>query len=573
MQKTLNIILFVLTGLFASAQENYSVNDFRAPVDFKMALSGTFGELRPNHFHSGIDIKTYGAINKPLHAIADGFVSRVAVSPGGFGKAVYVEHPNGYTSVYAHCNKFADELAQYVKKEQYRQESFQVNLFPERGRFKVKKGDIIAYSGNSGSSMGPHLHFEIRKTIGQIPVNPLQFGFAVKDFIRPKITGMRIYPATSYTHINGKNSVYETPLAGWGPEYRIKNNDTVQLSGEVYFGINTWDRLNDSKNHNGVYSIDLFIDSALVYSHRLDAVPYSESRYVNSLIDYGTYREIKRRYQKTYVEPNNKLSVYQHVENHGIYLFIDEQYHQVKYVVKDFTGNESILSFTVKSTPPAFTDVFSATAKATDRAFFDWKNDNTFSTSDFNILVPAGALYDTMTFQYSEVPADENAYSAIHRIHKDNKPIHKSCEISIRPHHIPESLKQKALIARYDDGELAAAGGSWNGEYLETKIRRFGDYVVAVDTLAPVIKPLNIKDGKKIATQNTIKIKIEDDLTGIDDFRASLNGAWLLMDWDPKNNLLVYYKDEHMKAGKNTFRLEVSDAVKNSAVFNATIIN
>jgi hypothetical protein len=565
------LMLFLWIGFSLQAQENSKNTDFRSPVDFNITLSGTFGELRSNHLHAGIDIKTYGAINKPLYAIADGFVSRVVVSPGGYGKAVYIEHPNGYTSVYAHCNKFTGELADWVKNEQYRLESFQVNLFPEPGQFKVKKGEIVAYSGNSGSSMGPHLHFEIRKTAGQIPVNPLQFKFKVKDFVRPKIAGMRIYPATSYSEINDKNKIFEPVLAGWGPDYRIKENDTIRLSGEFYFGIKTYDKLNESNNHNGVYAIQLYIDSALVYYHSMDEFAFSETRYTNSLIDFSAYINKKGRYQKTYIEPNNKLSVYQTVENNGVFLFIDDNYHTIKYVVKDFFGNESILTFTVKSSPPGFSDVFDSTTGNSNEEIFSWDKDNTFKTSDFEIEIPAGALYDTLAFVYEKTAGSGDYFSEIHKVHREGKAIHRSCEIRIRPTDIPLELKDKAVVVKIEDDEMSYAGGEWSGDFLSTSIRTFGDYAVAADTTAPMIKPLNFSDGEVITTQTKLKLKIDDDLAGIDNITATLNGAWLLMDWDPKNNLLVYEIDERLKPGKNEFMLEVVDGVNNKTSFSATI--
>lgn len=573
MLKCLNIIFFwiLFFPLAADAQNDHPKDDFDPPVDFKMALSGTFGELRSNHFHSGIDIKTWGMENKPLHAIGDGFVSRVAVSPGGFGKAVYIEHPNGYTSVYAHCNSFYDELQKWVKREQYRLESFRINLFPEKGQFPVKKGDIIAYSGNSGSSMGPHLHFEIRKTNGQIPVNPLHFGFQVKDFIRPKISGMRIYPVKPYSQVNGKNKIHEPELAGWGPEYRIKGNDTIRLSGEFYFGINTYDRLNDSKNHNGVYSVSLYIDSIKVYEHRMDAFPFSESRYVNSLIDYGYYKNRKQRFQKTWIEPNNRLSVYSNVAENGIFMFIDNKYHHLRYVVRDVSGNESILSFTVKSAPPEFTDVFKTAQKSSSGTSFNWREDNTFSTDDFEIFIPAGALYDTINFTYKTSDSSNGFYSPMHIVHKPGIPIHTSCRISIRPDEIPYGLREKALIVKVDGDDISASGGEWDGNVIKTSIRNFGTYAVAVDTVAPEIEPLNIRNGKSLSNQKSIKINIRDEISGIKDYEATLNGKWLLMEWDPKNELLFYDIDERLRKGENQFRLEVSDAVGNKTVYKAMV--
>lgn len=571
MNQYLKVLIFLLFIPFVSHSQDFPKDYFRAPVDFDMALAGTFGELRPNHFHSGIDIKTWGVQNKPLHAIADGFVSRVAVSSGGFGNAVYIEHPNGYTSVYAHCNHFNDELAEWVKEEQYRQESFEVNLFPERDQFPVKKGEIIAYSGNSGSSQGPHLHFEIRKTIGQIPVNPMLFGFDIKDYIRPKITGLRIYPAKPYSVINNQHRIYSPELAGWGPDYRLKSHDTIELSGEFYFGLNTYDRLNDSKNHNGIYSISLFIDSVLVYDQQMDEFPFSESRYVNSLIDYSYYQNHRQRYQKTYIEPNNKLSIYDHVLDNGIFMFIDEKFHTINYVVNDAYQNESILTFTVKSTPPSFDDVFAATNRTVDNTIFQWDRDNHFETDDLDVIIPEGALYDTLAFHYSKENQPEGCYAPLHKVHNPGKPIRTWCRIALKPYGLPDRLKDKAIIVNVDGNNMSSAGGRWDDGFLAGRIREFGNYSIAVDTLAPEIDPVNIRDGENISGQNNIKIKIKDDLTGIDHFEATVNGRWLLMEWDPKNDLLIYRMDGHMKPGENDFVLTVEDGVGNQSTYRAKL--
>lgn len=565
------LVFCCLPAMVFTQESKIPVNYFSSPVDFNITLSGTFGELRTNHFHSGIDIKTYGAMGKPLHAIADGLVSRIAVSPGGFGKAVYVEHPNGYTSVYGHCNTFAPEMANWVKSEQYRLESFSVNLFPPKDMFVVKRGDIIAYSGNSGGSMGPHLHFEIRKTIDQKPVNPLLFDFKVKDFIRPKILGLKIFPANHYSLINGKNKIVSPALAGWGPEYRIESGDTLTLSGDFYFGINTYDRLNESNNNNGVYSISFYIDTNLVFSQEMDEFSFTESRYVNSLIDYSGYIHQKTRYQKTYIQPNNQLSVYKHVEGNGIFSFLDEDFHTLKYLVKDAAGNESILTFTIRSLAPEFKNVMATQTGAPEKPIFSWNKDNVFETSNLKLNVPRGALYDTMQFDYSSTnTAAKGFYSPLFKIHNPGTAIHTSCDLSILPIGLPENLKNKALIVGVNK-MLIAAGGEWEDEYLHTKIRDFGNYAVTVDTIAPKIKPLNFTNGKNVAAQQSLRVNITDDLAGIDSYKATLNGEWLLMDWDPKNDLLVYLMDERMKPGKNDFRLKVTDAVGNVSEFHAII--
>lgn len=560
-----------LSPVFLFAQQSFPQNDFIAPVDFNMALSGTFGELRGNHFHSGIDIKTWGSNGKPLKAIADGFVSRVAVSPEGFGKAIYVEHPNGFTSVFAHCQHFSTEIDAWVTKEQYRLESFQVNLFPDKDQFNVKQGQVIAYSGNSGGSMGPHLHFEIRKTNGQIPVNPLLFGFKVKDFIRPKINRFRIYPFDKYSFINESCQILQPELSGWGPGYKLESLDTIHLSGRFYFGISTYDQLNDSNNKNGVFSISLFIDSALAYTHEMVSFPFRESRYVNSLIDYASYEKDGIRFQKTFIEPNNKLSVYGEVEGNGVFSFMDDGLHHLEYVVRDVDNNTSNLNFWVQSSPPEFREVM-AIQTNTESLIFNWDEDNEFVAEGIRLTIPKGTLYDSLNFSYKIEAQSEGFFAPRYVLHNPGKAIHKSCSLSLKPVSLPDKFKDQALIVMLKDDELIAAGGKLNGDYLETRIRDFGTYSIAIDSLPPKITPLNIYPGKKVSDQKTIKFTIKDDLSGIAKYTGKINNSWILMDWDPKKNSLVYFVDDRLKSGNNIFELEVEDERGNTAHYSAEII-
>ncbi len=566
-------LLATIITLTAGAQNNYPKDDFIPPVDFDMALSGTFGELRNNHFHSGIDIKTWGVQGKPLFAVADGFVSRVAVSPGGFGKAIYIQHPNGYTSVYAHCLSFTDTIDIYVKDEQYKQESFKVNLFPDKETFPVKQGEVIAHSGNTGSSMGPHLHFEIRETDGQIPVNPLLFGLPVKDFIRPKIKRLIIYPYGDFGLIEGKNQPIELALAGWGPGYRLKKPDTIKVSGKVYFGIETYDELNDAKNKNGVYSVQVFIDSVQVYSHQMEKFPFTESKYINSLIDYDYYKKNKKRIQKTYIEPGNHLSVYTNVTDSGIFEFIDNGIHTITYIVKDANDNESVLMFSIKSDPLLFQEGFTNGNHKNPDIVFRYDQENVFSTEDVTLTIPKGALYDTLQFQFSVQESDGMVNSKIYNIHNKGTPLHKSAKLSVRVENIDTTYRDKyliALLAEKDD-KLYAAGGKWENEFLTAWISTFGNYVVSVDTIAPEIHPVNIFPDKNLEGQYSIKVRIKDDFTGIKNYRATMNGNWILMDWDPKNAMLTYHIDERTQKGENQFKLMVTDVRGNESVYEAVI--
>jgi hypothetical protein len=510
------LILLLLQPILLTAQNNYPKDYFRSPVDFNIFLSATFGELRTNHFHSGIDIKTQGVQGKPLYAVADGFVSRIGVAAGGFGKAIYVDHPNGFTSVYGHCLSFSKTIDEFVRAEQYKLESFEVNLFPEPEKFPVKKGELIAFAGNSGSSGGPHLHFEIRTTDEEKPVNPLLFGYKVKDIIKPTMQRLVVYPFGSFSLVSGRKKPKEFELAGWGTGYKIKVGDTIPVSGDIYFGIETHDLANDSDNKTGVFSIELFIDETLVYAHNMESFPFTESRYINSFIDYQNFIKNGRRVQKTRIEPGNKLSVYTTAKDNGIFSFQDNAIHELVYQVKDFFGNTSKLTFHVKSVPVKISEVINSVNSENPEIIFEYDDDNDFETDDFKIFIPEGALYDTLHFKYSVGKPGKGAYSAVHHIHYKYTALQSFCTIKIRPKMVSDKLKDKLLIARTGSkaGEYVSVGGEWDDDFIKAQIRDFGDYVVIADTIAPKITPVNISPGKAIAAQKTIQVKISDNLAG-----------------------------------------------------------
>ncbi len=565
------VLLIFFGTTYLPAQNPYPKDDFRPPVDFKMALSGTFGELRTDHFHSGIDIKTWGVTGKPLHAVADGYVSRIAISGTGFGHAIYVSHPNGYTSVFGHCRNFRSDIDSLVKAEQYRRESFAVNIFPKPDQFPVKQGEVIAYSGNSGSSMGPHLHFEIRKSGEQVPVNPLAFGMPVKDYTRPTFQKIRIYPYGKYSFVDGRQRPIEYGTTGWGPDCGIQGGDTVQISGQVYFGVKAYDVLNGAKNHNGIYSMDMYVDSVLHYSHAMESFAFSESRYINSMIDYAVFADHGGRFIKTRIDPNNRLPVYGTVVNDGVVDFTDDSLHEVMLVISDFMQNKAVLRFWVQSHHPDFRQVMTSQVEDPSCLVFSWDRDNRFETDGLKLTVPAGALYDSIHFRCSRGDQPEGAVAGLYHVGRSETPLHTHATLSLQIDGIPSTLHDKALMVKVDDGDFIAAGGKWENGWLTAAIRSFGDYTVVTDTVPPEVKPLNIFQGKDVSAQSTIRFRIRDELSGIADYRATINGRWILMEYDPKNDLLFYRIDGHMPHGKNRFKLEVTDERGNRSVYSANL--
>lgn len=552
-------------------QKHYPRNYFRSPVNFPVSLSGSFGELRKNHFHSGIDIRTQGVQGKPVYAVADGYVSRVNISPIGFGKALYLTHKNGYTSVYGHLKSCAGAIGSWIKTQQYKQESFALDTGIPVGLLKVKKGDIIAYSGNSGSSAGPHLHFEIRDSESQDVIDPLLFGFVPADGDPPKISYIKIYPRDENALVNGKNEALMVPVSGSDGTCKLNNSDTVEISGKINFGIETSDNAEGGLK-TGINTIDLTVDGSEIFSQHMERFAFSETRYANSLMDYPTFIRSKHKIQRSYVAPNNKLSIYRDVINQGVVTFNDTRVHKLRYRVTDDFGNVSMLVFWVKSRL-ASRGITNGSSGIKASQTFKYQTDNHFERPGIRFDVPKEALYEDLAFDYFTSPPVHGSFSPVYHLQDQFTPLHTFCNLSIRPDNLPGPLRSKALIVSVEGGNrFAGRGGKFENGWVTARIREFGNFTVAVDTTCPVIRAVNIFNNKKVGRQSNIMIKVSDNLSGIQSYRGTLNGKWILMDYDQKNNLLTYSFDNRIKSGKNHFLLVVTDAVGNSARFEANLI-
>lgn len=567
---SLYTILLLISHLTLNAQREYPGDYFISPVEFPISLSGTFAELRANHFHSGIDIRTQGEEGKKILACADGYVSRIRISPYGFGKAIYITHPNGFTSVYAHLRNLNSAIEQWVKSEQYRLEQFDVDLFPPRGLLPVVKGETICFSGNSGSSQGPHLHFEIRDSNTEMPVDPLLFGFPVKDFIRPAMTACRIYPAEGGSLVNGQSGPVNFELAGWGPVYRLKHPDTLKTAGGFSIGLQAHDLLGGSNNKNGISGYAVYIDSVLQFDWQAETFVFSESRYINSFIDYAQYQKNGQRFIMTRIAPNSKLSMYKFAGNRGIFTIKPGVVSQVKVVIRDASGNESVLRFMAGG---AATDKPAKTEMG-GKLIFSYLTPNNFSNKDISISIPGNCLYDSLYFSYKMTPALPGSCAPVHHIHTPDIPLHDYIDISVTVDSVYRHLGQKLLLAIVRPGRKpSTAGGTYENGRIKARIREFGQYTVMADTTAPVIKALNITNGKSIAKQQSIRMSISDNFSGIKTYNGYLNGKWILMDFDAKNRLLEYKRDERLLQGTNEFLLEVEDDCGNQSTYKATLLN
>jgi len=567
------IRFFIFSVLFYNTindiQKDKSI--FISPVKIPQLLSANFGELRIDHFHSGLDIKTQGVTGKEVVASASGYICRISVSPGGFGNALYIRHPSGYSTVYGHLDRFVSRIEDYVKKQQYAKKNFQITLFPEKEEFPVKQGELIAYSGNSGSSGGPHLHFEIRKSDNEKPINPLLFEFGMADNIPPVIEKLVIYPINRHTSINNKNAIKKINVTGGHGIYSVTRENGISINGLAGFGIKAYDIMNDSPNKVALYSIELSIDSTSIFKYKMDGFSFDESRYVNSHIDYETYMKENIYIERTFVLPGDKLSVYKNVINRGLFNFNDNKTHNGQIIVTDASNNKSVLKFQIKSQagkPQPEQDIIDNNIEV-----MPYNIANKFSAENISINLPAGTLYDTLNFSYKKESGTSEMLSDLHYVHNNLTPVHKAYSLSIKPKTIPAGKESKLLIVQLaDDQKKNAVNGFWSDGYLTADVLSFGRFYIGIDTIAPVISAIGLVQDANLTGKKEIRIRITDELSGIKSYIPSIDGNWALFEYDQKNDMLIYKFDETRitKGTKHNLSLKVTDNKDNSSSYNCS---
>lgn len=559
---TLGLFLLGFTG--DTTKNKYPQDYFRAPINGIVRVTGTFGELRPDHFHSGIDIKpNLGTSGQPILAAASGYIARIKVESSGYGRAIYIRHPNGYTTLYAHLESFSKEIEDYVQKEQYRLQRFDLNLYPAKEKFPVQKGQTIGKMGTTGSSSAPHLHFEIRESATDDPINPLLFGYKPEDNIPPKMHQLKVYHLNEKRETIGSRTInlVKTPTG-----YGIKG-DTIEIGAwRAGFALKVFDHMNKTNSWNGIYSLQMSRNDSVVYSFVADKFDFDETRYHNAHIDYEEQITQKSYFNRCYLLPGNQLSMYPISASQAITGLYKDRPQEIKIVAKDYSGNSTILRFWVKrgDVKPHDTPTFDY--------LFAYDRINVLSTGNIDAHFQKGTFYENCYLNYSSTPdSSEGCYSAVHHLHDFKTPVHRYFDLSIAPSRpVPSHLRDKAFIAYCSKPQkVLNCGGYWNGEKLLAKTRMLGDYCIMVDKEAPTIQAVTF--GTVMTGQSKMTFKIKDNFDPVGharklQFRATVDGKWILMEYDLKNSLLIHRFDGRIEAGEHLLRLEVWDDRGNKAV-------
>ena len=549
---------------------SYPKDYFQSPVTSSIRLTGTFGELRSDHFHSGIDIKSAtGGVGQSVMAAADGFVDRIKVQASGYGNVIYLKHPNGYTTLYAHLDRFSPELEKFVRENQYKRERFEIDLQPADGQFKVQKGQEIGKLGNSGGSTGPHLHFEIRNSGTGKVLNPQLFNLPIPDNVPPEIRDMKVYFLTDNREVITSKAL---PLQRDKKGLIGLEGDTVRFGAwRVGVSVKAYDHMNGVQNDNGIYAISLFADDKLAYEWRMGELDFDETRYHNAHIDYPAKKRFGAWFHRCFVLPGNRLNNYALTETLGAVPLYKGKPVKINLKVTDAGGNISTINFW------ALRDETVETIPAMPFQYdFNYQTENNITLNDFNLQVPLGALYESLRFQYSTSPSDEpGQYSPLHHLQDTRTPLHKYVEIGLKPTNLPEALRSKAVIAACNDGRPDNCGGVWVNGMLKTRVRNFGDYCIMADTNAPSIIPVVFGDDMRKKSSIAFRIRDNFAISGMADglsYRGTVDGQWVLFEFDPKRERLTYTFDGHVGAGKHQLRLVVKDDRGNEAFFEGAFL-
>lgn len=544
---------------------------FRPPMDGVLIPSANFAETRSNHFHSGVDIKTGGVEGKPLYAAAGGYISRVNIAPGGFGKTIYINHPNGTTTVYAHMQRFTPTVEKYVKEQRYRKKKHAIDLYLTAETFPVAQGELIGYAGNSGSSAGPHLHYEVRDAATQEPINPVTFGVVkFKDDIAPTIVRLHYIEVDTVGIVPLNSAPRAIEVAkGAGNTYTLRDTSALTVGPRGYFVLEATDRKNDTQNTMGIYKVAATMDGEPLFGFALDRYNYSDTRYVNSLCHFTMQKGARNEFLRLALQTNNRLPVYTKMKNRGLVMPGDAERHPVSIEVYDDAGNMAVLNFTVRRRAGERTF---HTESDTGGIAADCRKVFNATLDGLRVTIPEGALYESVFFRHrrEEAPVIKGGntaafppYSPVYTIHDAGTPLHRAFTVSIDVPGLPAELRPKAClgIVAADGANISHMGGAWKDGSVEGNVTLFGRYCVVADVTPPTVTP-NFANGQDLRGKQTVSFTLKDDFSGIASFDATIDGQWIIFESNASRTIITHTFDPEKVAyngNKHTIEITVTD--------------
>ena len=551
--KKLFLSFWLFSILFTLNSQEYNLN---SPIDLPLNLSGTFGEFRSSHFHYGLDVTTNKKSGYNVYSIDSGSIVRIKVSTSGYGKVLYISHPNGLTSIYAHLKEFSPKIQKYIKTQQYLNKSYSVQKFFNNGEMKVNKGDLIGYTGNTGGSSGPHLHFEIRDTKSQNPINPLSFNYKYDDSNRPIIKSLYVFDEDdSFKKDNPK-------------KYEIKKiNDSLYIADKIIYsdkigiGIEVYDRQSKNNyNRNGVYEVKMFLDSVLSFSYKMDKINIDESVFRKIFYDYSLLKAKKKIIQKVYYPPNSKLNFLNHNVSTGIFKSSDKDEKDVLLEVSDWNNNKTYLNFKIEGkTSNLLEKSIDGIEIATSQKYLIKKNNSEigFKKNSFFNNVTLNIKYQNDTLKI-----DEDLY-----------PLRKSYNIKIFKQVEDSIIKRQSFIGLINNnGKLSYLKTSNKDNFFSVNSSNLGSFTLSRDSINPEIKALNFSLNKDISNQKTIRLRIYDKTSGIKSYNVLINNKWALFEYEPKSNLIFHNIDDGIiENGENKITIKVIDGVGNKTEFKSKV--
>ncbi len=551
------LFLFIIFCLFP--QVRGQSDSLRMPLDIPLYLSGTFGELRSNHFHSGIDIKTNNEEGLPVYAIEDGFVYRIKISRGGYGKALYIQHSSGLTSVYGHLKFFNDKIETYIKQKQYKKQQYEIEVFPYKIELPVKKGEIIAYTGNTGRSSGPHLHFEIRNSL-EHPLNPMQFGVKVTDTQKPVVKNVYLYPLDNNSQVNKFAQRVKLGLKRLNDSLYL--TDTVVASGRIAVGIEAYDRQDFVKNHNGLYKIAMKVNGLPVFEQVMDEFSFAHSKMLNTTIDYPYYLKYHKRIQLLWVKPYNLLEIYTQLVNDGSINILPKRNYQIDIILSDFENNKTQIKIPIKG--EKLTVQTKSKIIKTPYHIVP-KKTSYFEVKPWRVKFLPNTLYEDAFIKLEATP------NYLH-IAKLYQPLQKAYHISYPLKKIKPNLVNYAYIALLGNNNRAYyISSKKTKDSLHGSTRRFGYFTIRYDSIAPYIKALNFNAKADLSNYRFLKLRIGDKKSGIKSYQAYIDGQWVLMEYDYKKGTLTYdFSDIKLEGNRHNLLVLVTDRLGNTRQYRTT---